>query len=145
MTCVVFKFEDRLAVSSNIDLIIRILQYIYFVFVGEDTDWWFAAKALLRDVSVAQIAGRKLSRREGKWICRREFVDTGTGLDWFLLFTLMIQSMDDFIMQNIETHCCQSHSRHYVTGTEPYGYVLRLVNVIVRIGTGYHVAKPDCA
>lgn len=57
----------------------------------------------------------------------------------------MAKPVNDFIVQDVETHRSQRHSRHYVERTEPNGYIPRLVKALAGIGTGNHITEPDRA
>lgn len=57
----------------------------------------------------------------------------------------MAKPVDDLVVQDVEAHRRQRHARHYVERAEPNGYVPRLVQTLAGIGTGDHIAEPDCA
>lgn len=121
---VILEFQDRLAVSSDVYLIERVLQDIDFVLVCEQTGGRFCSAyvVLVGAVPVAQVARRKLSRGQREMV-RRQLVHARAGLDRLRLLHLMAEPMDDLVVEDVETHRGERHSGHYVAGAEPNGYV----------------------
>lgn len=57
----------------------------------------------------------------------------------------MTQPVDDLVVDDVEAHRCQGHSRHYVAGAEPDRHVSRIGGDVARIRTGHHIAEADGA
>lgn len=141
---VVLELEDGLAVACDVDLIVGVLQYVDLVLVGEDARRGLA-EALLRDVAVADIVAGKLSRGQGERI-GGELVHARARLRQdLLLLRLVIQSVDDLVVEDVEAHGGQRHAEHYVARAEPDRRVASLLEAVARIGTRYQVSEPDCA
>lgn len=112
--------------------------------MSKDIGRRIAAQTLLRDVSVIKRARWKLSRGKGERVgC--QLVDARAGLDCIVFVAMVAQSVNYLILDDVEAHGGQGHARHYVTGTKPYCQVAGLVQVVVRIGTWYHITEPNGA
>lgn len=120
----ILEFQDRLAISSNVHLIEGIFQDVDLVFVREYIGRWFRATyiVLVGAVPVAQIARRKLSRGQRERV-RRQLVYGRAWLHRLRLVRLVTQPMDDLVVEDVEAHRRQGHSRHYIAGTEPDRHV----------------------
>jgi len=53
------------------------------------------------------------------------------------------QPVYDLVVDDVEAHRRQGHSRHYVAGAEPDRHVSRVGGDVARIGTGHHIAEAD--